>query len=163
MGPNTHPGYGCAGGIARHLFLVLAMIAAQLPLAQIAAGQQPATREGAQVPAPNKMHRIAIVLARELRDVPPPLSLLDIPPPDDGIAGARLAINDNNTTGRFLKQEFALEVVQNGDIRELVAQVKKHVEGGVSFIVADAAPADDGRARRRAERPARADSQCRLE
>jgi hypothetical protein len=32
-----------------------------LPLAQIAAAQQPATREGAQVPAPNKMHRIAIV------------------------------------------------------------------------------------------------------
>ncbi|HET9533989.1 MAG TPA: ABC transporter substrate-binding protein, partial [Mesorhizobium sp.] len=107
---------------------------------QIAAGQQPATREGAQVAAPNKMHRVAIVLAREQRDVPPPLSLLDIPPPDDGIAGARLAINDNNTTGRFLKQEFALEVVQNGDIRELVAQVKKHVEGGVSFIVADLRP-----------------------
>ena len=140
MGPNTHPGYGCAGGIARHLFLVLAMIAAQLPLAQIAAGQQPATREGAQVAAPNKMHRVAIVLAREQRDVPPPLSLLDIPPPDDGIAGARLAISDNNTTGRFLKQEFALEVVQNGDIRELVAQVRKHVEGGVSFIVADLRP-----------------------
>ncbi|MGB8306225.1 MAG: hypothetical protein WCE36_20470, partial [Pseudolabrys sp.] len=140
MGPNTHPRYGRAGGIARHLFLVLAMIAAQLPLAQIAAAQQPATREGAQVPAPNKMHRIAIVLARERRDVPPPLSLLDIPPPDDGIAGARLAISDNNTTGRFLKQEFALEVVQNGDIRELVAQVKKHVEGGVSFIVADLRP-----------------------
>ena len=140
MGPNMHPHYGRAGGIARHLFLVLAMIAAQLPLAQVAAAQQPATREGAQVPAPNKMHRIAIVFARERRDAPPPLSLLDIPPPDDGIAGARLAINDNNTTGRFLKQEFALEVVQNGDIRELVAQVKKHVEGGVSFIVADLRP-----------------------
>ena len=140
MGPNTHPRYGRAGGIARHLFLVLAMIAAQLALATIAAAQQPATREGAQVPAPNKMHRIAIVLARERRDVPPPLSLLDMPPPDDGVAGARLAINDNNTTGRFLKQEFTLEVVQNGDIRELVAQVKRHVEGGVSFIVADLRP-----------------------
>ena len=140
MGPNMHPRYGCAGGIARHVFLVLAMIAAQLSLAQIAAAQQPPTHEGAQVSAPNKMHRITIVLARERRDVPPPLSLLDIPPPDDGIAGARLAINDNNTTGRFLKQEFALEVVQNGDIQELVAQVKKHVEGGVSFIVADLRP-----------------------
>ena len=140
MGPNTHPRYGRAGGVARHLFLVLAMITAQLPLAQVAAAQQPATREGAQVPAPNKMHRIAIVFARERRDAPPPLSLLDIPPPDDGIAGARLAISDNNTTGRFLKQEFALEVVQNGDIRELVAQVKRHVEGGVSFIVADLRP-----------------------
>ena len=47
---------------------------------------------------------------------PPPLSLLDAPPTDDGVAGARLAINDNNTTGRFLKQEFTLEVVENGDV-----------------------------------------------
>ena len=80
------------------------------------------------------------MLARQRRDLPPPLSLLDMPPPDDGVAGARLAINDNNTTGRFIKQEFTLEVVEKGDIRELVAQVKKHVEDGVSFIVADASP-----------------------
>ena len=80
------------------------------------------------------------MLARELRDLPPPLSLLDMPPPDDGVAGARLAINDNNTTGRFLKQEFTLEVVESGESRELVAEVKKQVEGGVSFIVADASP-----------------------
>ena len=113
MGPNTHPRYGRAGGIARHLFLVLAMIAAQLPLRRSPQPNSPRPVKAPSVPAPNKMHRIAIVLARERRDVPPPLSLLDIPPPDDGIAGARLAISDNNTTGRFLKQEFALEVVQN--------------------------------------------------
>ena len=80
------------------------------------------------------------MLARELRDLPPPLSLLDMPPPDDGVAGARLAINDNNTTGRFLKQEFTLEVVESGNAQELVAEVKKRVEGGVSFVVADASP-----------------------
>ena len=37
------------------------------------------------------------------------LSLLDMPAEDDGLAGARLAIHDNNTTGRFLDQQFALE------------------------------------------------------
>jgi ABC transporter substrate binding protein (PQQ-dependent alcohol dehydrogenase system) len=86
------------------------------------------------------VQRIAIVLARELRDAPPPLSLLDAPPSDDGIAGARLAVNDNNTTGRFLAQEFALEVVQSRDARELIAQVKTHVAGGVAFVVVDASP-----------------------
>src|SRR6187431_2680851 len=50
------------------------------------------------------VERIAIVLARELREAPAPVSLLDAPPTDDGVAGARLAINDNNTTGRFLRQ-----------------------------------------------------------
>jgi ABC transporter substrate binding protein (PQQ-dependent alcohol dehydrogenase system) len=86
------------------------------------------------------MQRISIVLARELRDAAPPLSLLDIAPADDGVAGARLAINDNNTTGRFLKQDFTLEVVQNGNVEELVAQVRKQVEGGAAFVVADASP-----------------------
>jgi ABC transporter substrate binding protein (PQQ-dependent alcohol dehydrogenase system) len=34
--------------------------------------------------------------------------LLDKPPRDDGLAGALLAIDDNNTTGRFIGQQFEL-------------------------------------------------------
>src|SRR4030088_1008006 len=37
------------------------------------------------------------------------LSLVEQPPENDGIAGARLAIDDNNTTGKFLNQHFVLE------------------------------------------------------
>ena len=37
------------------------------------------------------------------------LSLIDQPTRDDGVAGARLAIEDNNTTGQFLNQRFTLE------------------------------------------------------
>jgi ABC transporter substrate binding protein (PQQ-dependent alcohol dehydrogenase system) len=84
------------------------------------------------------VHKIAIVLARELRDLPPPLSLLDFPPQDDGVAGARLAINDNNTTGRFLKQEFTLDVVQSASVPELIAEAGKRVDAGARFVVADA-------------------------
>jgi len=36
------------------------------------------------------------------------ISLLDKPPPDNGVAGARLAMNDNDTTGRFMNQAFEL-------------------------------------------------------
>ncbi|WP_246752725.1 hypothetical protein [Sinorhizobium sp. BG8] len=32
------------------------------------------------------------------------LSVLDVPPRDEGVAGATVAINDNNTTGKFLGQ-----------------------------------------------------------
>jgi len=39
---------------------------------------------------------------------PLPISRLDLPPEDLGLAGARLATADNNTTGGFLGQEFAL-------------------------------------------------------
>ena len=38
----------------------------------------------------------------------PTISLLDKPAADDGLAGAQLAISDNNTTGRFIGQQFAL-------------------------------------------------------
>lgn len=83
--------------------------------------------------------KIRILMARELReDRLPPLSLLDIPPPDDGVAGAKLAISDNNTTGRFLKQEFSLDIVQAATPAELVAEVTKRVDEGVAYVVADA-------------------------
>jgi ABC transporter substrate binding protein (PQQ-dependent alcohol dehydrogenase system) len=117
----------------------------QLIFISTGSSQSPASREEAvapssQAPAVVQPHRIAIVLARELRALPPPLSILDTPPQDEGIAGARLAINDNNTTGRFLQQEFALEVVQNANADELVADVKRRVEAGVTFAIADTSP-----------------------
>jgi ABC transporter substrate binding protein (PQQ-dependent alcohol dehydrogenase system) len=37
------------------------------------------------------------------------LSLVEQPSENDGLAGARLAIEDNNTTGKFLNQRFTLE------------------------------------------------------
>jgi ABC transporter substrate binding protein (PQQ-dependent alcohol dehydrogenase system) len=108
-------------------------LAGPLGLAPAASGQQ-------QAPAGSisQVQKITIVLARELRDLPPPLSLIDLPPQDDGVAGARLAVNDNNTTGRFLKQEFTLDVVQNASAPELVAEVVKRVDAGAGLVVADA-------------------------
>jgi len=127
------------GGLA-HLFPAAAI--ALLTGAAIAVGQTPTTlayqsEQAAAAPA-GETRRIAILLARELRDLPPPISLLDVRPPDDGVAGARLAINDNNTTGRFLHQEFTLAVVQSSNAAELIADTKKQVDAGASFIIADA-------------------------
>lgn len=83
--------------------------------------------------------KIPILMAREIReDRLPPLSLLDIPPPDDGVAGGKLAVADNNTTGRFLKQEFSLDIVQSTQRDELVAEVVKRVDQGVGYVVVDA-------------------------
>src|SRR5499433_1088407 len=43
------------------------------------------------------------------------ISLVDYPPDNDGVAGARLALEDNNTTGKFLNQHFLLEEVRVKD------------------------------------------------
>jgi ABC transporter substrate binding protein (PQQ-dependent alcohol dehydrogenase system) len=83
---------------------------------------------------------IPIVVARELREEPLPLSLLDLPPPDLGIAGAKLAVTDNNTTGRFMNQQFTLDVVEEADADKLVKDVVQKVDGGAHFILADTTP-----------------------
>jgi ABC transporter substrate binding protein (PQQ-dependent alcohol dehydrogenase system) len=139
MGRNAdvHRNRRSTCGITRFTFLLLAAAAAQLIFTAIVAGQGSTPGESTSA---GQVHRIAIVLARELRDLAPPLSLLDAQPADDGVAGARLAINDNNTTGRFLKQEFTLEIVQSGKPEELVAEGTKRVEEGASFVVVDASP-----------------------
>jgi ABC transporter substrate binding protein (PQQ-dependent alcohol dehydrogenase system) len=51
---------------------------------------------------------VPIVYLGEAIPEPPPLSLVEPIAKDKGIAGAQLAIEDNNTTGKFLHQDFEL-------------------------------------------------------
>jgi ABC transporter substrate binding protein (PQQ-dependent alcohol dehydrogenase system) len=70
------------------------------------------------------------------------VSILDIPAPDDGLAGAELAVVDNNTTGRFLDQTYAIEdvVLRQGD--DPAAALQKLVAQGVTLVLADLPAAD---------------------
>ena len=70
-----------------------------------------------------------------------PASLLDPPPADDGIQGARLALQDNQTTGRFLGQTFALHETVAADASAAVAAAKKMAADGARIVVTDL-PAD---------------------
>lgn len=72
----------------------------------------------------------------------PPLSLLDLPPADDGIAGAKLGIADNNTTGKFVGQNYSLDIGEGATADELIATAISKVGAGTNFIVADMEPAD---------------------
>lgn len=78
-------------------------------------------------------------LARE--DIKPTLSLVDLPTKDNGAAGARLAIEDNNTTGRFLDQRFTLEEVRLKEGQDAAAAATALADRQVAFIVTDL-PAD---------------------
>ena len=68
------------------------------------------------------------------------LSLVEQPAENDGIAGARLAIEDNNTTGKFLNQRFSLEEVRLKE-GEDVAKAATALADRNGFIIADL-PAD---------------------
>ncbi len=66
-----------------------------------------------------------------------PQPFLDPPPADEGLAGARLAIDDDNTTGRFAGQQFALAeelVAEDGDV---VGALRKLLDRQIRFIVTD--------------------------
>ncbi len=70
-----------------------------------------------------------------------PISLLDYPPDNNGLAGARMALEDNNTTGKFLNQRFSLEEVRLKGEADPTDAVIELADRGISFIVLDL-PAD---------------------
>jgi ABC transporter substrate binding protein (PQQ-dependent alcohol dehydrogenase system) len=101
--------------------------------ALVLAGVAPASAQSASA----GVTEIPIAYISEAVAKLPPLSLVDPDTTDQGLLGARLGIEDNNTTGRFTGQHFSLaETVlpAGGDVagafRDLVA-------GGQKLFVAD--------------------------
>ena len=63
------------------------------------------------------------------------ISLIDVPATNDGLAGAQLAIEDDNTTGRFLNQHYTLVQTLLGEGDDPVAAMNALADQGASFIV----------------------------
>jgi ABC transporter substrate binding protein (PQQ-dependent alcohol dehydrogenase system) len=110
------------------------LAAAFAPLILGAHSQQPAAAEDATLHVP-------IVYLGEQVPEPLPLSLVEPVAPDKGLAGAKLAIEDNNTTGKFLKQDFQLieEILPAG--ADLTAAATELAGAGQKLIISDL-PAD---------------------
>jgi ABC transporter substrate binding protein (PQQ-dependent alcohol dehydrogenase system) len=70
------------------------------------------------------------------------ISLVQMPPPDIGLAGAQMAVRDNNTTGRFLNQRYLLVDMHLKTGDDPAAAVRQLASQGVFLIVADL-PADE--------------------
>jgi ABC transporter substrate binding protein (PQQ-dependent alcohol dehydrogenase system) len=81
------------------------------------------------------------------------ISLLEQPAPNNGVAGAQLAIEDNNTTGKFLNQSFSLEATRLKDSEDPVAAAMQLADRGVLLTILNLPAgmllkiADAGRAR----------------
>jgi ABC transporter substrate binding protein (PQQ-dependent alcohol dehydrogenase system) len=70
------------------------------------------------------------------------ISLVQMPPLDNGVAGAQMAVKDNDTTGRFLNQRYSLvdlHLKAGDDPAMAVAELARQ---GIALIVVDL-PADD--------------------
>ncbi len=118
---------------------LLAGLAAPAALAQ-APGPPQAAAPQAQAAAPQASEiRIGLVY----RPAPAPSSYdAQAAPEDEGLAGAKLAIQDNTTTGRFVRQSYALDAVALGTAAPGEAPPQSPVEAarglvakGLRFIV----------------------------
>src|SRR5229473_4452876 len=69
--------------------------------------------------------------------IKPTLSLVEQPAENDGVAGARLAIEDNNTTGKFLNQHFTLEEFRLKDGDDAAKAAVALADRNIGFIIAD--------------------------
>ena len=67
-----------------------------------------------------------------------PLSRLNVEPEDLGIAGAEIALKDNNTTGKFTKQAFTLDVEIVPIDGDAVAALQTLIQSGHKFVLVDA-------------------------
>ncbi len=67
----------------------------------------------------------------------PTISLLDKPARDNGLAGAKLAMDDNDTTGRFMNQRFQLTDVKLREDDDPVAALGKLAGQGILLVLTD--------------------------
>ena len=92
---------------------------------------------GAQAPDPAATPQVQTVRLAVLRvDTPglPPISRLDLPPDDLGFAGAALGTDDNDTTGRFMGQDFETATVAATPDTAL-ADLDGLIDDGAQFVV----------------------------
>jgi ABC transporter substrate binding protein (PQQ-dependent alcohol dehydrogenase system) len=85
--------------------------------------------------------QIPIGYLSQVIERPPNLSNLDQPPADEGVAGGQLAIADNNTTGRFLQQNFALRAISVPAEDNAEAAFQTLLKEGLRFVILNV-PAD---------------------
>jgi ABC transporter substrate binding protein (PQQ-dependent alcohol dehydrogenase system) len=81
--------------------------------------------------------KISIAYLAEAIPEPDPLSLVEVVPKDKGIAGVKLAMEDNNTTGKFLKQTYELTekvIPEGGDLHQAATELGN---AGIKLIIAN--------------------------
>src|SRR4029077_21014603 len=99
---------------------------------------EPPSAQAPAAPASTEMTKVPVGYLKQEVKRTIPLSRLHVEPEDYGIAGAEMALKDNNTTGRFTKQEFTLDVERVSAGGDAVAALRKLVDSGHHFILVDA-------------------------
>jgi len=122
----------------------LAAVMLTSPLASAGDAQKPGfskEREGGFVVPMQQsppLRPVPIGYIREMVEHPLPASRLDVEPKDAGVAGAKMAIEENNAGGRFLGDFYSLDVSTVASPEEAVEAMQKLYDGGHRYFVVDA-------------------------
>jgi len=91
-----------------------------------------------QVPQSPALTALKIGYLREMVEHPRPASRLDKEPKDAGIAGAKMAIEENNAGGRFTGHDYSLDVSTVSSADKAVEALQKFLDSDHHYIVVDA-------------------------
>jgi len=92
-----------------------------------------------ELPAVIAQDKLAVEIVYFSRTEEPqePLSLLDLPIEDNGVLGAELGLQDNQTTGGFLNHQYALEHVQIGPEDDALSAFQSQLDAGKRIFIVD--------------------------
>ncbi len=88
--------------------------------------------------SPTPRNPVPIGYIREVTDHPRPASRMDVEPSDAGIAGAKLANDENNAGGQFTGELYSLDVSTVGSPEQAVDAAQKLFDAGHHFMIVDA-------------------------
>ena len=91
-----------------------------------------------QVPQSPALTALKIGYLREMVEHPRPASRLDVEPKDAGVAGAKMAIEENNAGGRFTGHDYSLDVSTVTSADKAVEALQKFLDSDHHYIVVDA-------------------------
>src|SRR4029078_3256181 len=75
---------------------------------------------------------------RQSADHRPPPSRVDAEPSNAGVAGAKLANDENNAGGQFTGEVYSLDVATVRSAGQVVAEAQKLFDSGHHFMLVDA-------------------------
>jgi ABC transporter substrate binding protein (PQQ-dependent alcohol dehydrogenase system) len=128
-----------ASPLLASLLLVLLLLATS-PGAR-AEDAPPADKPGGvavEIPQSPPLTPLPIGYIRVIPDHPRPASRVDVDPTDAGIAGAKMAVDENNAGGKLMGDLYSLDVATVASPDKAVEALAKMLESGHHYFVVDA-------------------------
>jgi ABC transporter substrate binding protein (PQQ-dependent alcohol dehydrogenase system) len=91
-----------------------------------------------EVPQSPPLTPLPIGYIREVTEHPRPASRVDVEPTDAGIAGAKMAIDEDNAGGKFVGDLYSLDVATVASPDKAVEALSKMIDSGHHFFIVDA-------------------------